>query len=229
MIRMCIDHNNGGAGDGYGSVDFVAGSGSSRETKKGVFQVMYPDPYYCGTLANYDQNIRQLHLQGGVAPTWVIRACPNADRLVHIVQDSLTSGVLMFEAITKYVIKEDSCCTPRQECEFQVLAPFLFFFFLRVGRILVQEQGWKSLLKSKLFRPSSSSLVTPKSANLKGLFESAGCGPHILLKSLLPELYCFLDLLRVFSVEDFQLSILYFLELLTTFSTFKDLRIYTCL
>nr|GEX28482.1 transcription factor MYBS3-like [Tanacetum cinerariifolium] len=30
------DHNNGGAGDGYGSEDFVAGSGSSRERKKGV-------------------------------------------------------------------------------------------------------------------------------------------------------------------------------------------------
>ena len=30
------DHcNNGGAGDGYGSEDFVAGSGSSRERKKG--------------------------------------------------------------------------------------------------------------------------------------------------------------------------------------------------
>ncbi|PWA50984.1 Homeodomain-like protein [Artemisia annua] len=30
------DCNNGGAGDGYGSEDFVAGSGSSRERKKGV-------------------------------------------------------------------------------------------------------------------------------------------------------------------------------------------------
>ncbi|GKF04664.1 hypothetical protein Tco_0035332, partial [Tanacetum coccineum] len=32
--------------------------------------------------------------------------------------------------------------------------------------------------------------------------ESAGCGPHILLKSLLPELYCFLDFPRVFSLKD---------------------------
>nr|GFA49156.1 probable sulfate transporter 3.4 [Tanacetum cinerariifolium] len=33
---ICIDHNNGGAGDGYGSEDFVVGSGSSHERKKGI-------------------------------------------------------------------------------------------------------------------------------------------------------------------------------------------------
>ncbi|GJW35020.1 RNA-directed DNA polymerase, eukaryota [Tanacetum coccineum] len=34
VLGICIDHNNGGAGDGYGSEDFVVGSGSSRERKK---------------------------------------------------------------------------------------------------------------------------------------------------------------------------------------------------
>ncbi|GKC17099.1 probable sulfate transporter 3.4 [Tanacetum coccineum] len=34
VLGICIDHKNGGAGDGYGSEDFVVGSGSSRERKK---------------------------------------------------------------------------------------------------------------------------------------------------------------------------------------------------
>nr|GEX44823.1 hypothetical protein [Tanacetum cinerariifolium] len=38
---MCNDHNNGGAGDGYGSEDFVAGSGSSRKRKIGTYREAY--------------------------------------------------------------------------------------------------------------------------------------------------------------------------------------------
>ncbi|GJU05363.1 probable sulfate transporter 3.4 [Tanacetum coccineum] len=49
MICMCIDHNNGGAGDGYGSDDFVAGSDSSRERKK---DSSFVPPVICSVLGS---------------------------------------------------------------------------------------------------------------------------------------------------------------------------------